>query len=523
MSFVPVSPAAGASQSIPWTRAALGRALWSGWAVSVPVVLLATVAVALGPHTRGIGFFLALRYALVTPACVLASLGAALLYRALLASGGGAAAGPRTTLAAGPGTTLAVALAAEPGTTLAVALASRPRRTLAVALAARPRTTLAVALAALALVVLVALALTGPRGLVAAALPAVVVVAVALAVLVPRRVERPRRSRLGTVAAVVVVVALGALEAAGVVVALAGERVAPPAAHGPAFAIPRALYDVEPRFVTLPSGARVHYVDEGQGQTLLFLHGNPAWSFQWRDLIAGLRGSYRCVALDYPGFGLSEAPAGFGFTPREQSRVVEEFVDRLGLDDVTLVMQDWGGPIGLGFAGRRPERVRRVILGSTWAWPSPPNIPRGIFSRIAGGPVGEFAQVNFNAFARFGIANGIVRPLPADVRDAYLRPFRPLAHRGIAAFYPGQILAAADYFAEVEAGLPRLADKPALIFWALRDPGVGRGDLARFEATFPQHQTIELPNANHFFFEDAAAQMIPAMRRFLEASRPSQR
>ncbi|AGP37247.1 hypothetical protein SCE1572_23855 [Sorangium cellulosum So0157-2] len=284
-----------------------------------------------------------------------------------------------------------------------------------------------------------------------------------------------------------------------------------------AFEIPRAMFDVDHRFVELPSGARVHYVDEGQGETLLFLHGNPAWSFQWRELIHGLRGSYRCVALDYPGFGLSEAPAGFGFTPGEESRVVEELVDRLGLRDVTLVMQDWGGPIGLGFAGRRPELVRRVVLGSTWAWPTSASTPRGKFSRIVGGPIGEFAQVNFNGFAALGIDNGIVRELPAEVADVYLRPFLPLDRRGIAAFYPGQITAATEYFAEVEAGLPRLADRKALIFWALKDVGFPRSDLARFEAAFPDHKTIELPDADHFFFEDAAEVMIAEIRAFVPA------
>jgi haloalkane dehalogenase len=311
--------------------------------------------------------------------------------------------------------------------------------------------------------------------------------------------------------------AFGVLEVIGVFGALSSETVAPRGPRGLAFEIPREMFDADHKFIELPSGARIHYVDEGEGETLLFLHGNPAWSFQWRDLIQGLRGSYRCIALDYPGFGLSEAPAGFGFTPREESLVVEEFVDRLGLRDVTLVMQDWGGPIGLGFAGRRPELVRRVVLGSTWAWPTDTSTARGKFSVIAGGPIGEFAQVNFNGFAAFGIKNGVVRELPSDVLDVYLRPFRPLERRGIAAFYPGQITAASEYFAEVEAGLSRLADKKALIFWALQDLGFPRADLERFEQTFPNHKTIELPDANHFFFEDAAEQMLPEIRAFLSS------
>jgi haloalkane dehalogenase len=281
------------------------------------------------------------------------------------------------------------------------------------------------------------------------------------------------------------------------------------------FDVPRRLFDVDHRFISLPNGARIHYVDEGHGETLLFLHGNPAWSYQWRGLIADLRGSFRCVALDYPGFGLSSAPTGFGFSPSEQSQTVRAFVSALRLRDITLVMQDWGGPIGLGFAARHPELVRGLVLGSTWAWPTTTAEPRGKFSVIAGGPIGEFVQMNFNGFARLGVRNGIVRTLPSSELELYSMPFAALDRRGIAAFYPGQINQAGGYFADLERALPRLAAKPALIFWALRDAGFPRADLVRFERAFPNHRTYELANADHFFFEDARAEMQTAIRTFV--------
>ena len=462
-----LSAAPTTARAMTWTRATMLRVLWSGWAASVSIALLATIAVEAVPHARGIAFFPVLRFAVITPVCVLVTIAAAFLYRGFAVRYG------------------------------------------------RPRSTLAAVLLGLAVIVLLGMTAVGPPGLTAAAFPAVLTVAASIALLVPRFVNRPRRSRPGMVAIVV----CGVLEVIGVVGALLSERPAPAGSHGLAFEIPRTMFDVDHKFLDLPGGARVHYVDEGEGETLLFLHGNPSWSFQWRDLIRGLRGSYRCVALDYPGFGLSQAPPGFGFTPREESLIVEAFVDRLGLRDVTLVMQDWGGPIGLGLAGRRPELVRRMVLGSTWAWQTDTSVPRGKFSVIVGGPIGEFLQMNFNGFAALGIQNGVVRDLPSDVLDVYMRPFRPLDRRGIAAFYPGQIIAATDYFAEVEAGLPRLADKRALIFWALLDLGFPRTDLARFEQVFPNHETIELPNANHFFFEDEADRMIREIRAFIPSDR----
>jgi pimeloyl-ACP methyl ester carboxylesterase len=460
MTTVEFSP--GAAKAATWTRANILRLLWSGWAASVSVVLLATVAVAAVPRARGIGFFPELRYAVVTPVCIAVAIAAAFLYRLL---------------------------------------APRPNR----------RAILAVVLFALAAAFLAGFALAGPPGLAAAGVPAVLVVAILSAVLVPKFVERPRRSTIGMIAIVLV----GALEVSGVLAALMSERGAPRGPEGLAFDIPRTVFDADHKFVDLPSGARVHYVDEGQGPTLLFLHGNPAWSFQWRDLIHGLRGSFRCIALDYPGFGLSTGPAGFGYTPSEQSRVLEEFVDRLGLRDMTLVMQDWGGPIGLGLAGRRPELVRRFILGSTWAWQTSMSEPRGLFSVIAGGPLGEFIQMTFNGFATVATSEGIIRKLPPEAADLYTRPFRPLDRRGIAAFYPGQITAATDFFAEVEAGLPRLAGKSALIFWALNDAGFPRPDLEKFRKAFPHNTTIELPGLDHFFFEDAKDEMIPHIRAFM--------
>ena len=192
-----------------------------------------------------------------------------------------------------------------------------------------------------------------PEGLFRASWPALLCTVLVIGWLVPRFVDHPRRSRLVTTGLML----LGALELAGILVAWRSEDVWTASPQTLAAEIPRTLFDAGHKFIDLPGGSRVHYVDEGIGETLLFLHGNPAWSFQWRDLIRPLRDNYRCVALDYPGFGLSAAPTGFGFTPAEESRIVEEFVDRLGLRDVTLVMQDWGGPIGLARAADRSSCV----------------------------------------------------------------------------------------------------------------------------------------------------------------------
>jgi haloalkane dehalogenase len=134
--------------------------------------------------------------------------------------------------------------------------------------------------------------------------------------------------------------------------------------------------------------ARVHYVDEGSGPPLLLLHGNPTWSFLYRDVVKGLRDRYRCIAPDYPGFGLSgPAAGGYGYTPAEHAAVIEQLVMRLELRDVTLMAQDWGGPIGFAVATRHPDRFAAFVIGNTWAWPkSDPGTQ--VFSRLMGGRSG---------------------------------------------------------------------------------------------------------------------------------------
>ena len=117
----------------------------------------------------------------------------------------------------------------------------------------------------------------------------------------------------------------------------------------PKFEVPERLFPFEHKYLSLDNGTRIHYVDEGEGEILLMLHGNPSWSFLYRKMITNLKHKFRCIALDYPGFGLSEAPPDFSFLPREHSHVVERFVDELGLKNMTIVVQDWGGPIGLSW------------------------------------------------------------------------------------------------------------------------------------------------------------------------------
>lgn len=184
------------------------------------------------------------------------------------------------------------------------------------------------------------------------------------------------------------------------------------------------LFPFESRFVDI-DGHCVHYVDEGSGPTLLLLHGNPTWSFLWRDVISSLRKDFRCVAPDYPGFGLSTARPGYRYLPEEHAQVITGFVDALGLDRVTLVGQDWGGPIGLAAAQRRPGVFDRLVLANTWAWPVNGVLHFEAFSRIAGGLPMRFLVRQFNLLVNAFIPTGHRRRKPTGAEMTHYRRRSP--------------------------------------------------------------------------------------------------
>jgi haloalkane dehalogenase len=271
------------------------------------------------------------------------------------------------------------------------------------------------------------------------------------------------------------------------------------------------LYPFEDRYVDI-DGARVHYVDEGSGPTLLLLHGNPTWSFLYRDVIKGLRDQFRCVALDYPGFGRSTAPPGYAFTPAEHARVVERFVTDLDLRDVTMMVQDWGGPIGFAVATRRPDRFARFVIGNTWAWPkSDPGTQ--LFSRFLGGPVGKRLILNRNLFVERILPGGMrKKKLTSEEMEAYRRPFPTPQSRIPTWVFPREILRSRPFLAEVEEGLSAVADRPALIVWPTNDVAFRSPERKRWQEIFPNHRLVTLEGAAHYIQEDAPDQIVAAIQ-----------
>jgi haloalkane dehalogenase len=263
------------------------------------------------------------------------------------------------------------------------------------------------------------------------------------------------------------------------------------------------LFPFKSRFVEF-GGNVVHYVDEGQGPVLLMLHGNPTWSFVYRDVITQLSGSFRCIALDYPGFGLSSPAAGYQFHPADHAHVVGEFVDHLDLRDVTLIAQDWGGPIGLTAVLQRRDRFSALVVANTWAWPVNGDLHFELFSRFMGGPIGRQLIRHFNFFVNVMIPAGHRRRrLTPEEMNHYRRALPTPLRRNPSAVFPKDITASATFLADLERGLKALADMPTLIIWGDADVAFRAKERCRWETLMPSHQTVVLAGAGHYLQSDA--------------------
>ena len=272
------------------------------------------------------------------------------------------------------------------------------------------------------------------------------------------------------------------------------------------------LFPFESRFVDI-GGHTVHYVDEGTGPTLLMLHGNPTWSFLFRDVISALSDDFRCVAIDYPGFGLSTPGPGYRYLPEEHADVVTGFLDALGLEEVILVGQDWGGPIGMAAAQRRPGVVDRLILVNTWAWPVNGNLHFEAFSRIIGGLPIRFLVRRFNLLVNAFIPTGHRRRKPTEAEMThYRRALDTPERRQASAVLPGRILASRNFFTELEAGLTSLAHLPTLIVWGDADIAFRPQERERLEATFTDHRTVIVEGAGTYVESDAPEEFAAAVR-----------
>lgn len=274
------------------------------------------------------------------------------------------------------------------------------------------------------------------------------------------------------------------------------------------------LYPFESRYLTL-DGHRIHYIDEGSGPLLLFLHAVPLWSFQYRTIIAGLRDRFRCIALDYPGFGLSSAAPGYHGTLLGASQLVERFIQALDLSAITLVGHDSSSAVGLGVVGRHPKWFKALVLSNGFAWPLQeyPGIYRAL--KLMGSRPAGFLIVRANILIRLTlkiVADGKLTPAE---RAAYRGPFAERGRRQHQHDMFRTLTRSDDYLRDVEAGLRALPGRealPVLFVFADNDSTYKAGFLSRYERLFPRHRSVLIVGGGHILQEHSPEKMAAAIR-----------
>jgi pimeloyl-ACP methyl ester carboxylesterase len=281
----------------------------------------------------------------------------------------------------------------------------------------------------------------------------------------------------------------------------------------------RSAYPFEPRFVALEPG-RMHLVDEGVGPPIVFLHGTPSWSFEFRKVIQALEGTHRCIAPDLLGFGLSEKPDAFDHTLASHARALEQLLERLKLDRFTLYVHDFGGPIGLRFAERHPERIERLVISNSWMWPLTEERRFAWMSRLMATGLGRYLYTKRNLSVSVLLRSSWVNEATRtpEVLRHYEQPFATVESRRATWTFARQLLEGTPFLESLWADREQLAAIPTLLLWGVKDPAFGARELARFRATFPRAQVKALAGVGHFPPEEAPDEVIAALRTFLAAA-----
>lgn len=276
--------------------------------------------------------------------------------------------------------------------------------------------------------------------------------------------------------------------------------------------VDRREYPFEPQRLEV-DGGRLSYVDEGEGAPIVMVHGTPTWSFLYRHLIRDLSPRYRCIAPDHLGFGLSDRPAGWSYRPDDQAKNLARLIETLGLKDLTLVVHDFGGPIGLAYALDHPENVRRLVIFNTWMWSFAGDRRVAWPARMLGGRLGRYLYEQRGFAVRVMLRRAVAdrKRYTREVERHYLQ-----ALDGHATWvYARELLGSSAWYADLWARRDRIARIPAILLWGMKDPTFARY-LPRWRQVFEQAEVVQLAGCGHAPPEERAPESLPFLNRFLE-------
>ncbi len=278
-----------------------------------------------------------------------------------------------------------------------------------------------------------------------------------------------------------------------------------------------AEYPFQPHFIAV-DGHNLAYLDEGEGPVLVMVHGNPSWSYLYRNLVSGLRDRYRCIVPDHLGCGFSDKPAEYPYRLRNHVENLEHLLEELAVERCILVVHDWGGAIGMGWAGRHPERVAGVVVLNTAAFRSP-RIPLRI--AICRWPIlGSLLVRGLNGFARAAISMAVTRPMRPEIAQGFLAPYnswhnRIAVHRFVEDIPMDSSHPSWEMLVEIEQSLPYLLC-PLLLCWGGRDFCFNDVFFKEWQQRFPAAEAHYFPDAGHYILEDALSEIVPLIEGFLE-------
>lgn len=271
------------------------------------------------------------------------------------------------------------------------------------------------------------------------------------------------------------------------------------------------------------NGLKYHYVDEGAGSPLLFVHGNPTWSFAWRRLLQEFKRDHRVLAVDHIGCGMSDKPQDYSYTLDQHVRNLCHFIEDLDLRGITLVAHDWGGAIGMGAATRLPDRFNRFVLCNTAAFRSQ-QIPFRIW--ICRTPLlGTLGLRGLNLFSLAALKMAVRKPerMTLEAKAGYLAPYDSWNNRIAVERFVQDIPLKPSHLSyatleEIEQKLSQFQSAPMLLPWGMQDWCFTPQFLAEFQRRFPHAEACPIAEAGHYLFEDSPETLISCMRRFLAKS-----
>ncbi|HWA83837.1 MAG TPA: alpha/beta fold hydrolase [Fimbriimonadaceae bacterium] len=283
--------------------------------------------------------------------------------------------------------------------------------------------------------------------------------------------------------------------------------------------VDRKEYPFDSHYLNV-DGGRMHYVDEGQGPPIVFVHGNPTWSFLFRGMIRDLSLKHRCIAMDHIGFGLSEKPEHWGYSPELHARNLARLIEHLGIPKFSLVVHGFGGPIGLSYAIENPVHVDAIVAMNSWMWSLKENAQAKKFDKGVSNAFGKL-NYSFTNPATILMPKAIEEKLkfPDRVYEQYKKPFANAKERQGAYGMAKGLLGSSTWQHGLWARREVLAGKAGLIVWGMCDRLFTPDLIPRWQSILPGAKVEQFPNAGHFAIEEDANAVEAAVYMFMDGQR----